>query len=812
MPRRITSNSMSFLLLLCMASAFQQRTLAESIPQSLRSSVPSCAWSCLSSYIQSNYPAKTCPDQDDVGCLCSHTGAEGFTLQEGAFVCAHQNCAGEATQSSINSTYNICNGQRGALPATHSTLPTTFSAKPTQPSSTSSPLPSMSTTTSVASDASSTASSTTTSSATSSGALSVASPTVSPARGLQTSQIVGITVASGAAVILVISIGIVIICLRRRRQRQHHERLDSGKLSYEEFKPPVVAEKRSVPDLHAMKDPRGGPGGVGVAPIQYKAILPPANLFAQQSAAPAPSIPAAHKRAESDNDLDVTSNSTVDELPPRFYGRQPLGHKPTASVLSGVTSIASSRYSTDQTTDPKHQYQETGYAGAPPPNAFLQGRRFLNLGPKNGVVRDSSASQFTQFEEDGPLQSATIPPGIASRPLYPQLNYSENTTPESEGVSCSSSSDAQSFRKSRGPSLRLDIPSQQLQLPPPPARPPNSESSRAAPPPYVPTAMAGRLPCSNEQRPELQAPATQPLSRAQPLLTVTTGAAPPRFPAPLSGRLVAEGLSSEGRKDSVSRRGFSQPKATAYLNTNRSVPPSRLQNQPLNASELTVNGERINYPTIPTSSASPPKSAPLRSLLPGPPPGPPPRFPMAHAVDSARSSMDDDRSPGGSLLAKRRGSEHAAALEKQLRIQNSHGSSFQKQVGPGPRTMNTPPRSFRDMENGTSNNTHLMPPSAMYSAPVQPPAQSRWNSPPTANARENPSYAQQGDGNQRRAPPNAARYTQDAPQGQYKAYRAPAPQPLKRPGPVPIQPSLISPTPGQMTPARRGDDMYLSIQ
>lgn len=49
--------------------------------------VPSCARSCVESFIEVNFNTDLCGSSPSLQCLCSHTGSTGYTLGEGAVQC-----------------------------------------------------------------------------------------------------------------------------------------------------------------------------------------------------------------------------------------------------------------------------------------------------------------------------------------------------------------------------------------------------------------------------------------------------------------------------------------------------------------------------------------------------------------------------------------------------------------------------------------------------------------------------------------------------------------------------------------------------
>ncbi|KAI1824568.1 hypothetical protein F4861DRAFT_252059 [Xylaria intraflava] len=102
----------------------------------ITSVVPTCAQSCLQSFISSNYPTTDCGTDSDLSCLCSTQSVSGFTVGEAALQCllgyAEIGRCGEqyVEGSTPANVYNICSGQANALPNTHPVITATFIVPP----------------------------------------------------------------------------------------------------------------------------------------------------------------------------------------------------------------------------------------------------------------------------------------------------------------------------------------------------------------------------------------------------------------------------------------------------------------------------------------------------------------------------------------------------------------------------------------------------------------------------------------------------------------------------------------------------------
>ncbi|MCJ1320889.1 hypothetical protein MMC15_006230 [Xylographa vitiligo] len=126
--------SLAFSLFLLLP--FDNVALALAGPQSslylspyLSNVTPTCAQSCLEDFIATSFPSYTCPDQQDLSCLCTSNSVSGLTLGEGALQCIAAACTNPQTSDFVGA-YEVCAGVPNALPMTHGTLTATL-ADPT---------------------------------------------------------------------------------------------------------------------------------------------------------------------------------------------------------------------------------------------------------------------------------------------------------------------------------------------------------------------------------------------------------------------------------------------------------------------------------------------------------------------------------------------------------------------------------------------------------------------------------------------------------------------------------------------------------
>ncbi|CAK7218851.1 hypothetical protein SEUCBS140593_003694 [Sporothrix eucalyptigena] len=121
------ATALAFLLLLMPSNA---TTIA--LPSEIVDFVPSCATSCLSTFIDANFPASVCGIDPTFQCLCAHTGTNGFTVGEGALACIASvdrtgQCTGtDAAATASSKAYSMCYGQTSAAPETHATIVATL--------------------------------------------------------------------------------------------------------------------------------------------------------------------------------------------------------------------------------------------------------------------------------------------------------------------------------------------------------------------------------------------------------------------------------------------------------------------------------------------------------------------------------------------------------------------------------------------------------------------------------------------------------------------------------------------------------------
>ena len=95
-----------------------------SLSSYLANVVPTCAHSCVESFILENFHSTACRDGQDLTCLCTSKSASGLTLGEGALQCTASRCTNNVLEHTVD-VYEICAGVENARPMTHGTLTAT---------------------------------------------------------------------------------------------------------------------------------------------------------------------------------------------------------------------------------------------------------------------------------------------------------------------------------------------------------------------------------------------------------------------------------------------------------------------------------------------------------------------------------------------------------------------------------------------------------------------------------------------------------------------------------------------------------------
>ena len=334
---------------------FRRTTTFQLLPP-IGNVIPSCAQSCLASFISDGYSSSVCPDLSDLFCLCSHYDNGGFTLGEGALSCVNLSCSASTT-TDLNNAYDICNTQSNYVTPTHQTLSITavLSSLPT------SALSSSRGRSSTSSGLSSSPSSTMTSAvetpmptnsptppvAASSAPAPAETVTAASHQGLTTAQIAGIAVAAVASLVLVAgAIVLISFCVRRRRLQTVEEATTPSTRNgpVDGARPEKVSPSNPIQYPPTVtKDPRKGYGGVGITRAsQYRTAKEQQSSVSKPKDVSPEAIGVAISPVGYDNDTPTsyTSVGTMSQLLPKkpeaVNQQHPTANRP-ASNFSQAT-------------------------------------------------------------------------------------------------------------------------------------------------------------------------------------------------------------------------------------------------------------------------------------------------------------------------------------------------------------------------------------------------------------------------------------------------------------------------------------------
>lgn len=485
------------------ACTLSRITSSQALPSALQSGIPSCAQTCLEDAINEDFVPAVCPTAQDFDCLCSHYGTDGYTLGERAYGCLYSGNCTATSQSNATAVYTICSGENNVVTPTHSTVVVT-ALTPTSTSGTSAPT----------SDPSTTAMETTSGQTSSSASSATQAPMISSPTNTATSgpiqlteaQVAGIAIAAIALVVLTVGIAGCLLFIRRRNKNLEQE---EAKLLFHHSRNASGSQTSHLGT--PWKDPRGGPGGVGIVPVERS---------------PRPDIPP-----------PLPPPVPLERTWPRYY---PIMPGDTFMPGNTATFVPQDGIGVAQTTNVPLQMPASPTAPAipiPPPEPVMiappvanqprrsfsaaQERPITNYGPPPQVVAGRSTeastsspskrarrsidpnavlSQITEFEEDGTSRRSVL-----HSPTFPHRQ--SHSVDESRGrpqtrpavPSLRATSGSPRLQALRPSTLKIQIPtyptttassqptliattqgplnqSQQFVFPPPPARaPPQSQ-------------------------------------------------------------------------------------------------------------------------------------------------------------------------------------------------------------------------------------------------------------------------------------------------------------------------------------------------
>ncbi|KAH7325943.1 hypothetical protein B0I35DRAFT_122520 [Stachybotrys elegans] len=428
--------------------------------------IPACAQACFRSFLAVNYGIQPCGPLPSLQCICSSRGASGFTVGEGAVQCisaerAFGSCSPEeATTPILLRAFNMCDGQDGAVEPTNDIItatvllptsgtgPVTFAPIVTTSVSSTQPPPvtsttSTSTTTRPTSSLVSTSTSTssrssppTTTTTTTTTLLTTTRPppaSTTPAGGvppgqedeansddqddgLNTQQIVGISVGAGAAAI----IALLAIFLSRYWRKKNYPGVKTGFFTRDTWR--ISSAKKLdnesstwlAQQITAPLDPNPSPApppkvynrtswrpdaiGLAISPPQYRETETPPPQRRESRLLPAKPVFSPPK--------DTFSPSGPSSRGPSPSGPQP---QPSGQLAPGLTSGQPPRGPSPR--DPSPQLRPSPSRPTPQPSSpsvqrperpklQIPTQSDLTSPPRPRLALNERDSTMTEFEED----------------------------------------------------------------------------------------------------------------------------------------------------------------------------------------------------------------------------------------------------------------------------------------------------------------------------------------------------------------------------------------------------------------------------
>ncbi|RDW62593.1 hypothetical protein BP5796_10895 [Coleophoma crateriformis] len=287
-----------------------------SLSPELTNFIPSCAQACFISFIEAEFPISARSTSPTLDYLCSHNTTSGYTIGEGAVQCILSEdqigfCTGrDAEISVVVNAFAMCNGQAGALPNTHGTITATLVVQTASPSivlvapattttthiSSSSISSSKNASSSTSTSSPSTTITTSSSTSAAAAATSVTSPSqVTPASSsssvthqdksgaLSKPQIAGIALAGGGASALVI--GGLILCASIRRKNKASKR-DSDSVPFQSDPQKYDRGFLGPNNIYGGNSNTGNAAGKVAPPVPPRLEISNPNMFSRRSIRP----------------------------------------------------------------------------------------------------------------------------------------------------------------------------------------------------------------------------------------------------------------------------------------------------------------------------------------------------------------------------------------------------------------------------------------------------------------------------------------------------------------------------------------------
>lgn len=659
------------------------QSFSTAIPPSLASAVPVCARLCLQLFIVESFPSAVCPSQQELDCLCTRKSSTGYTLGEGALRCVASACTNETVPDA--GVYAVCAGIQNALPNTHATITATMVAAgpatadsnifDTNGQTTSSQAPSSSTfppvinapggsvsltglvtasgqppnLTSPTSTPSLTPS-TSVPSHTSQAAAAAATTSTAPAQTgtLTGPQIAGIAVAGVVSASVAFGIMLFVYCLRRRRALKHQ----SEQLPFEiEKAPPKASPQPPAPPPPPPKDIKGGDGdndnGTRTADVAPKVPpkVPPKDTAKRRSF---------WRRTIKPDDIGVAvSPETARQTSPKSVASyrttsRLLPTKPAYTLWPPASRMIQYARPESTATDFEEDLDGGRRSGMGVPSQASRGRNFID-------TSQSPVQQRYTRKQCYPQQSIMDPRALMyakerdqnlRRPSLP-ADIRPETERSQEGQWAVSPDQIR-----RPPALRHPT-----SLTPAPAHTRKVAHLTATPPTARSSNYSGNL----------------SLAASEPGTSSHTQSYHPAFRKSTGKQSVRYSSASDTSFESAGDDDESPPAEPALSPVAESP-----QRSPISA---------LKYPRVPNSASIAKKAGIYQPQIEGAKPDGDHRTGKIVDLAQPKASKKRDDSPS-SLLAKRRGDQAAAELEKGLRLRED-GNAVPK-VNPKWKAVNSP--------------------------------------------------------------------------------------------------------------------------
>lgn len=605
-------------------SNVESRATGSELPQPVQKAVPTCAYSCLTAYVQQEFRCSS----DDYDCLCSGYTSGGLTLGELAFICTNVGCNGqEASNDVLASAYRVCSSDSEAARPTHNTLtppplrPTTsaFESTPTSPTQITTTLRTSTTKASSQTSLSVAQPETTTiftpSAATSTNTASTAPVASGSHSNLTSTQAVGVSIGAFGAV--VIAIGLVYFFAFYRRRKALKDKKEK-RHSYDFVDD---APHRFSPLNYGLADSRGPPNGFGTPRFELSADKRSRSLRSlrllsghdQEKEKNGDREPRVQRSFTPESHCSDCSERTTSALLPAKPGRFPVKQQLNSPHLANVNTPAT--------------VFEEEFRSPPTPARIIAGL------PSHPAAAKAAIAQQKPY-------------------LSRQPQYMDEYTMSPEPM--------------RQPQLSLEIPRRPTRsdsivpmgtfpVPPPAVAKPWERRDSSSTPRRDSSSSNDVLsyyasPESGREEPRSATPIDEHAQVRRPApaaITVTKPTYPPRA-------VRGSAISDVSNRTSFESNNLDEP-----------TPPEEVEKEVKGLSPVTESPiSNIRYPKIPRSSAQIIPRSPVYKTVSSPNPSSPPSYPqrMPPSYRNYSPATPDRHAPVTTLAARRKGEDAAAGL------------------------------------------------------------------------------------------------------------------------------------------------------